>query len=276
MEQKKTKLGKSNNNESVEKYQADQENLNQEIRKTSAPGTQNNSSGQATFFEKVKKSLYDSIGNIVFGMEDGTVSIFGLVFGLASTAADSHAVLLAGATGAAAAAVSMMAGTYLDVSSTKAKAQSEIAHERQEIQQKPEEEEREAADRLRQANFTEQEVNRIISALKRNPDALLKFEIAYELQIGQSANESPIVQGIWMFLADLIAASIPVIPFAFFQLGTARIVSLITTGLLVLVLGISRALITKSNIWTTVLETLLIAGAAGAVGVLIGQLIGSG
>jgi VIT1/CCC1 family predicted Fe2+/Mn2+ transporter len=209
-------------------------------------------------------------------MEDGTVSIFGLVFGLANAASDSHAVLLAGATGAAAAAVSMMAGTYLDVKSTKAKAQSEIEHERQEVQQKPKKEEREAADRLRKANFSEQEVSRIINALKKKPEALLKFETAYELQIGQSAYESAIVQSIWMFLADLIAASIPVIPFAFFHLGTARIVSLIVTGLLVLILGISRALITKSNIWTTVLETLLIAGAAGAVGVLIGKLIGGG
>jgi len=52
---------------------------------------------------------------MVFGMEDGTVSIFGLVFAVAVSAQDSHAVLLAGATGAVAAAVSMMAGTFLDV-----------------------------------------------------------------------------------------------------------------------------------------------------------------
>ena len=55
-------------------------------------------------------------------MVDGTVSIFGLVFGLAASACNSHEVLLAGATGAAAAAVSMMAGTYLDIESTQFKA----------------------------------------------------------------------------------------------------------------------------------------------------------
>ncbi len=51
-------------------------------------------------------------------MEDGTVSIFGLVFGVAAAAPDSHAVFLAGGTGAVAAAVSMTAGTFLDVEST--------------------------------------------------------------------------------------------------------------------------------------------------------------
>ena len=38
-----------------------------------------------SFLQAVGKSFYDSIGDIVFGMEDGTVSIFGLVFGVASS-----------------------------------------------------------------------------------------------------------------------------------------------------------------------------------------------
>ena len=53
-----------------------------------------------------------ALGSVVFGMEDGTVSIFGLVFGVAASATNSQTVLLAGATGAVSAAVSMMAGTY--------------------------------------------------------------------------------------------------------------------------------------------------------------------
>src|SRR3954465_4939048 len=64
-------------------------------------------------------SLKRSAGTIVFGMEDGTVSIFGLVFGVAATTSSSKGVLIAGASGAAAAAVSMMAGAYLDVETTR-------------------------------------------------------------------------------------------------------------------------------------------------------------
>jgi hypothetical protein len=67
----------------------------------------------ATLFDRIHRSFIDSVGSIVFGMEDGTVSIFGLVFGVAFSAPDSRTVLLAGATGAVAAAVSMMAGTFL-------------------------------------------------------------------------------------------------------------------------------------------------------------------
>jgi hypothetical protein len=47
---------------------------------------------------RIRRSFMGSAGSIVFGMGDGTVSIFGLVFGVAAAAPDSHAVLLAGGT----------------------------------------------------------------------------------------------------------------------------------------------------------------------------------
>src|SRR5271165_4778782 len=93
-----------------------------------------------SFLQRVWQSFMSALGSIVFGMEDGTVSIFGLVFGVAASATNSQTVLLAGATGAISAAVSMMAGTYLDVSTERDQAQAEIAKARDEIEQKPEQE----------------------------------------------------------------------------------------------------------------------------------------
>jgi hypothetical protein len=84
----------------------------------------------ATMFDRIHRSFVASVGSIVFGMEDGTVSIFGLVFGVAFSAPNSHAVLLAGGTGAVAAAVSMMAGTFLDVESTNDQAAARLAEEK--------------------------------------------------------------------------------------------------------------------------------------------------
>src|SRR6202051_886672 len=86
-------------------------------------------------WQKLKTSLQASFGKVVFGMEDGTVSIFGLVFGVAASAANSRVVLLAGSTGAAAAAIAMMAGTYLDVLSTRGQAHARIASAKHAIEQ---------------------------------------------------------------------------------------------------------------------------------------------
>jgi vacuolar iron transporter family protein len=43
-----------------------------------------------TLAGRVRRSFVDSSGSIVFGMEDGAVSIFGLVFGVAAAAPDSR------------------------------------------------------------------------------------------------------------------------------------------------------------------------------------------
>ncbi len=58
--------------------------------------------------QRLRRSFANSAGTIVFGMEDGTVSIFGLIFRVAATTSDPKTVPIAGASGAAAAAVSML------------------------------------------------------------------------------------------------------------------------------------------------------------------------
>src|SRR4029077_9342680 len=50
-----------------------------------------------SLWQSIRQSFMSALGSIVFGMEDGTVSIFGLVFGVAASASDSQTVLLAGA-----------------------------------------------------------------------------------------------------------------------------------------------------------------------------------
>ncbi len=225
-----------------------------------------------TFVRSIGKSFTDSFGDIVFGMEDGTVSIFGLVFGVAASSTSSSAVLLAGATGAIAAAVSMMAGTYLDASTAHDQTQAQIAHEKDEIEQKPQEENQEVTQRLRAAGFTEQDTETILAVLQRTPGAFLSFETAFELH-KSTVQQNPWVQAIWMFIADLIAASVPVIPFALFPLATARILSVIVTAILLILLGIGRGVIGKRNISITIVQTVGIATAAALAGFLIGKLV---
>jgi len=89
------------------------------------------------------------------------------------------------------------------------------------------------------------------------------------------AEAAPSTHAIWMFVADLFAASIPVIPFVLFDIQTARIVSLVVTGILMALLGIARGRIGGVNIWVTALQTMAIAGAAALAGVLIGRLVSS-
>jgi len=226
-----------------------------------------------TFFQRIEQSFMSSIGAIVFGMEDGTVSIFGLVLGVAASATNSQTVLLAGATGAISAAVSMMAGTYLDVSTERDQAQAALATMEQEIQQHPQAETQKIQDHFKQAGLSDADTQTVMSIIQRTPGALLKTATAFELSVGPSATQNPWVQAGWMFVADLFAAFVPVLPFAFLPLETARTTSLIVTTLLLLLLGIGRGVIGHKNVVTTALQTLVIAAAADAAGLLVGLLV---
>jgi VIT1/CCC1 family predicted Fe2+/Mn2+ transporter len=222
---------------------------------------------------RILGSLKTSIGDVAFGMEDGAVSIAGLVFGVAASTSDTHVVLLAGATGAAAGAVSMMAGTYLDVVSTRDRSAALRADARRRIGRDSAPLVRRAEERLRRAGFSDEETKATGAALARNPDALLEFVAAFEFGLGREARESPWAHAAWMFIADLIAAATPVLPFALLDMDAARAASLVTTTLLLLVLGVGRARITHRKVLVTTIQTLAIAATAAVAGIFIGRLV---
>ena len=167
----------------------------------------------------------------------------------------------------------MMAGTYLDALSTRGQAQARIAQKKQAIEQDRPSELQEVMERLRGVGLDDKDIGAIVDVLDRHPDLLLKVKTAFELQIAGDDQRSPLVQSLWMFFADLLAAFIPVIPFAFFSLDTARIVSINITAILLLLLGVARGIVAKSSILRGALETLGIATAAVITGYFIGKLV---
>ena len=222
---------------------------------------------------RLRASLLASIGDVTFGMEDGAVSIAGLVFGVAASTNDAQIVVLAGATGAVAGAVSMMAGTYLDVHSERSRAAAQVADARAAIAADPDTALGRAEYRLRDAGFTPEERGATVAGLRRNPEALLAYVAAFELGVPMRTESSPRAHALWMFVADLFAAGVPVVPFLLFPIDTARIVSLLVTGALMAALGVARGRIGRESVYRTALQTMGIAGAAALAGVLIGRLV---
>jgi vacuolar iron transporter family protein len=222
---------------------------------------------------RLRASLYASIGDVAFGMEDGAVSIAGLVFGVAASTNDSSIVLLAGATGAIAGAVSMMAGTYLDVESGRERALALVVTTRRRVLAHPRAAATRFRGRLRAAGFAGDEAETVAAAFARHPEALVDYLAAVDFGVSQHTGGSASVHALWMFVADLFAASVPVIPFALFDIGTARIVSLVVTAILLAALGVARGRIGHRGVRRTVVQTLAIAGTAAAAGVIIGRLV---
>jgi VIT1/CCC1 family predicted Fe2+/Mn2+ transporter len=146
-----------------------------------------------------------------------------------------------GATGAISAAVSMMAGTFLDIETANDQAASRIAEERARYAADPEKASQDVHRRLVSAGFSDTEAATVAGIMGKHPEIPLKIAAAVDLGAGEATRQNPYVQSAWMFITDLFAAAVPVVPFAIFGLGTARIVSLAVTFALPLILGVGRA-----------------------------------
>jgi vacuolar iron transporter family protein len=226
----------------------------------------------ASTLQHLRSSLTDSVGTVVFGMEDGTVSIFGLIFGVAATTTDAKTVLIAGASGAIAAAVSMMAGVYLDVETTRDRTKANRTLAAASTGRDADSVAASLSHRLAEAGLTMQQSAAVAGAVRHDPAAVSGLLLALQgAQHEQSQN--PTEQALWMLLADFFAAAVPILPFVFLPIPQARVVSATVTLALLVALGIGRARIAKRSTPRTVTETVSIGIAAAFAGILISMLI---
>jgi len=217
-----------------------------------------------SIFQRLRHSFDNAAGTIVFGMEDGTVSIFGLIFGVAATTNNAKTVLIAGASGAAAAAVSMMAGAYLDIETTR----DEIDATRSSL---PTDSVMSLADRLAAAGVSSEQSDALAVAVANNPNAMGGLLLA--LDGASKAPLNPLEQALWMLFADFLAAAVPILPFVFVPIMQARIVSGAVTVALLIGLGVGRGRVGKRSTVRAVAETVSIGIAAALAGVAISVLI---
>lgn len=220
--------------------------------------------------QRIARSFRASFGDIVFGMEDGTVSIFGLVFGVAASTQDSRVVLVAGLTGAISAAVSMMAGAYLDAET--ARDQAKAASARDAVADPTLfDDEAPLRDSLLAQGVPAATVDALADVTRAHPALPAALRRAYTDRTGATA-ASPLAHALWMFVSDIVAALVPVLPFALWPIAQARYASIAATAAVLIVLGVARARIGKRRVLSTTLQTLGIAAAAGLAGVLVGRL----
>lgn len=233
-----------------------------------------NEEGHVSCFTRFKNSIYYCAGEIVFGMEDGVVSIFGLVLGVAVSAQSGSVVFIAGATGAIAATVSMMAGLYLDLESEGDEERVAAEERDEEIRKDPDGSVNKFIGSLQDSGLSAKSLDALREDFQANPLSIRKVESAINCEDEPlSKKVSPVVHATWMGIADFVAGIIPVLPFAFFPLGDARVICIAGTFTLLVLMGIGRAKIGKRPLGRTLAETIGIATAAAIAGVIVGILL---
>ncbi len=204
------------------------------------------------------------IGDAIYGVNDGLGAVFGIVSGMAGYTGGSSVVLAAGLAGTLASALSMGSGAYLASKSEREVYESEIARERREMEEDPEEERLEMELFYQLKGLPPEEARTMVDRLQAEPKQFLKALVHEELGLNEESFPNPLRSTISASISTAIGGFIPVIPF-FFTVGMpAVIASFIISTLAHFAVGASKSLVTARSWWASGMEMTII-GVAEAV-----------
>ncbi len=211
----------------------------------------------------------------VLGANDGLVSNFSLVMGVAGAEVANSTILLTGLAGLLAGAISMALGEWISVQSSRELYQKQIRTEQEEIATAPEEEREELALIYQARGLDEGSARQLAQQIMSNRDSALEALSRDELgidpeELGGSAWEAAITS----FLLFAVGAIVPVFPYMFFSGTTAVIVSTTFSAIGLFGIGSAITLFTGRSVISSGTRQMLFGLAAAAVTFLIGRIIG--
>lgn len=212
----------------------------------------------------------------VLGVNDGLVSNFCLVMGVAGAGAASATVLLTGLAGLVAGALSMALGEWLSVTNARELARTQIEREAEELEQTPEAEKKELA-LIYQAKGIEREQAWLIATkVMENRDTALETLAREELGIdpAELGGNPWSAAGVSLLLFAL-GAIFPVAPFLWLENSTGIVASI---GLSLFGLGAVGAVTSLFNgrsFAYSAFRQILFGGVAAAVTFGVGLLFGA-
>jgi VIT1/CCC1 family predicted Fe2+/Mn2+ transporter len=211
----------------------------------------------------------------VLGANDGLVSVFSLVMGVAGAGVGSRAILLTGFAGLLAGALSMALGEWLSVQSSRELYQHQLDIEREELAEVPEEEKAELALIYQakgvSADAARQMAEHLLSDEATALDTLAREELSIDpTELGGSAW----VAAITSFFLFAAGAIIPVFPYIFLTGTAGIIVSAVLSAVGLFVIGAAITLMTGRNALVSGLRQVAFGLAAAAVTFGVGRLIG--
>ena len=212
----------------------------------------------------------------VLGANDGLVSNFCLLMGVAGAGSAPRTVLLTGLAGLIAGACSMALGEWLSVTNARDLAATQLAQEREEIEQTPEAEQHELALIYQAKGVPKPEAQRVAAQIMRSGQTALDTLAREELGIDpRELGGSPWSAAGVSFSLFALGALVPVIPLALLS-GRAAILGCVLASALALgAMGVMTSLFNGRSAPYSALRQLLLGAAAAAITYGVGALLGA-
>jgi VIT1/CCC1 family predicted Fe2+/Mn2+ transporter len=227
-------------------------------------------------FEKRHRSVGgNALRAAVLGGNDGLVSNFSLVMGIAGATSGQKEVLLTGIAGLLAGALSMALGEWISVKSSQELSENQMQLEMDELETNPEGEEKELALIYYSKGIPEAQAKQMAKDIIQDKDKA--HEILVKEELGINADDlkgSAMEAAVTSFVLFAVGAIIPVIPFFMFDGYTAIGLSAILSAGGLFLIGSAITLFTGKSIWFSGFRQVLFGLIAAAITFGIGKLIG--
>jgi vacuolar iron transporter family protein len=211
----------------------------------------------------------------VLGANDGLLSNFSLVMGVAGAQVSANTVLITGLAGLLAGAGSMAMGEWVSVQSARELAGHQLAIEAREIEEIPDEEREELALIYQAKGMAAEQARELAARQIADRSTALDTLAREELGIDpQELGGSAVVAAATSFVLFSIGAILPVAPYFFVSGTVAVVVSAAVSGAALFAIGALITVFTGRSALFSGGRQVLIGGAAAALTYIVGRAIG--
>ena len=204
------------------------------------------------------------ISGAIYGANDGLAAVFGIVAGVSGATGGSSFVLTAGVFGAVASGLSMATGAFLAERSENEVAAANVAREREEVDDNPEEEKEEVSLFYQLKGIDPVTADRLAEQLAKDPEAMIRVHAPDELG-GIDAQGRPVQSAIAAGISTFIGAMVPVMPFFWLRGSTGVIVAAAVSLVAHFLVGAAKSLFTLRTWWSAGLEMTLAGVIVGGI-----------
>jgi VIT1/CCC1 family predicted Fe2+/Mn2+ transporter len=183
-------------------------------------------------------------------------------------------IVLAGVAGLLAGAFSMGVGEYVSVQSQRELLEYQIAFQRKQLREVPDQERSILSRIYRERGFSAAEADRFTDSVFADPDHAVRLLIFEEVGLDERSIGSPWNAAIGSFLAFTLGAFIPVLPYLVSSGTPAFVASLGCSLVALLLLGLGISWLTRRSALYTAIRQVILGAAAAAVTYAVGFLIG--
>ena len=240
-------------------------------------------SDERLHIERIKKQVLGMEGwemggsggvrDVIFGANDGLVSILALLAGVYGAVTESRVILIAGVAGAVAGAISMGTGAYLSSKSEQEVTEKESERKGIRKRRSPEETQAELVRFYQAQGFTRQEAEAIAERVSAQMEAEAEYTVGEELGLTSEQAWPPWKAAVLTGLSFAIASVVPILPFAILEVTPAAIAAAIASIAALFAVGASKATFTRKSWGTSGLEMMAIGTLAALATYAIGLLI---